>query len=519
VRCLGWIIFSAGQTTPSLHIRKDVTQNFQVEHGSGSTSNDGSGLLDLPEAELLATLCQKGKLYEVEKWIHAGKSLRVPRKCKTTPLRIALERGFHSLVELLAGNDVGQEAKNQALLDAVTHRNFEFVELLLKLGADISSVPFSDVLLSWDPKLIRFFLSRGADFITGAPFAEAFREKVRTALGPFMECKRSHPEFVRELQAQADSALRYFCQSGSEKWVSLMVWAGANPRTPGPMPGEPDDSDNYTTALEQASHNGKLTILKMLRPDPDRDNISELVHNSAMFGYTEAVTFLLELNPNLNDKPNGGSSALDGSLWHLGLDHVAPFFRKSRRALYEVRSSLNLIQTLVQHGAVWRPNGAYAVNSLRRTLFECDPAVTTELLKIFTAHEACSEETSAKLLRTPRMKLHLAPIESRLPRRPAKKTQNRGESERLDDTEARKRKALEPSAPSYALLRKYNRDVLYGEVWAEPIQKLAAKYGISDVGLAKVCRKLRVPVPGRGYWAKKTAGKKVRKRPAPPSSR
>jgi hypothetical protein len=482
-----------------------------------STSNDGSGLLDLPDAELLITLCQKGRLYEVENWIATGKSLRVPPESKTTPLRIALERGFHSLVELLARNDVGQEAKNQALLDAVTHRNFEFVELLLKLGADISSVPFSDVLVSWDPKLIRFFLSRGADFITESPFAEAFTAKVRTALGPFMECRRSHPEFAHELQAQADSALRYFCRSGSEKWVSLMVWAGANPRIPGPMPGEPDDSENYTTAIEQASHNGNLTILKMLRPDLDRDNISQLVHNSAMFGHTGAVAFLLELNPNLNDKSNGGSSALDGALWHLGFDHVAPFSSKRQRPLYEVRSSLNLIQSLAQHGAVWRPNDAYAVNSLRRTLFECDPAVTTELLKIFKANEACSEETSTKLLRTPRMKLHLAPVESRLPRWTPKKTQSRGESDRPDDSDARKRKPFEPSAPSYALLRKYNREVLYEEVWARPMQTLAAKYGISDVGLAKACRKLRVPLPGRGYWAKKAVGKKLPKRPDLPT--
>jgi hypothetical protein len=154
---------------------------------------------------------------------------------------------------------------------------------------------------------------------------------------------------------------------------------------------------------------------------------------------------------------------------------------------------------------------------LRRTLFECEPAVTTELLRIFKAHKACSEETAAKLLRTPRMKLHLAPVESRLPRWPAKKTQNRGESERPDGTEARKRKPFEPSAPSHALLRKYNRDVLYEEVWEEPMQRLAAKYGISDVGLAKACRKLRVPLPGLGYWAKKAAGKKVPKRPAPPT--
>lgn len=52
----------------------------------------------------------------------------------------------------------------------------------------------------------------------------------------------------------------------------------------------------------------------------------------------------------------------------------------------------------------------------------------------------------------------------------------------------------------------WDRDSLYEEVWATPMAKLARKYGISDVGLAKVCRKLAIPVPGRGYWAKKEAG-------------
>jgi hypothetical protein len=66
-------------------------------------------------------------------------------------------------------------------------------------------------------------------------------------------------------------------------------------------------------------------------------------------------------------------------------------------------------------------------------------------------------------------------------------------------------------------LRKYNRDVLYEEVWTEPVQKLAKKYGVFDVGLAKACRKLRVPLPGLGYWAKRMAGKQVRMRPALPA--
>jgi len=48
------------------------------------------------------------------------------------------------------------------------------------------------------------------------------------------------------------------------------------------------------------------------------------------------------------------------------------------------------------------------------------------------------------------------------------------------------------------------------------MQKLAKKYGLSDVGLAKVCKKLKNSRPGLGYWAKKAAGKHVGKRPPLP---
>ena len=61
----------------------------------------------------------------------------------------------------------------------------------------------------------------------------------------------------------------------------------------------------------------------------------------------------------------------------------------------------------------------------------------------------------------------------------------------------------------------WNRDSLYEEVWATPMARLAQKYGISDVGLAKVCRKLDIPLPGRGYWAKKESGQTIGKLPLP----
>ncbi len=62
---------------------------------------------------------------------------------------------------------------------------------------------------------------------------------------------------------------------------------------------------------------------------------------------------------------------------------------------------------------------------------------------------------------------------------------------------------------------KITRGELYGEVWAHPRVKLAKKYGISDVALAKRYRKRDIPLPGLGYWAKVQAGQKPRRKPLP----
>ncbi len=54
-----------------------------------------------------------------------------------------------------------------------------------------------------------------------------------------------------------------------------------------------------------------------------------------------------------------------------------------------------------------------------------------------------------------------------------------------------------------------SRDELYKQVWHTPMSRLAADYGISGNGLAKICDRLKIPYPPRGYWAKKAAGQKV----------
>ncbi len=61
----------------------------------------------------------------------------------------------------------------------------------------------------------------------------------------------------------------------------------------------------------------------------------------------------------------------------------------------------------------------------------------------------------------------------------------------------------------------YDREKLYEEVWAEPVTAVAKRYGVSDVAIAKTCRKMHIPVPGRGYWNKVQSGQKMKKVPLP----
>lgn len=61
-----------------------------------------------------------------------------------------------------------------------------------------------------------------------------------------------------------------------------------------------------------------------------------------------------------------------------------------------------------------------------------------------------------------------------------------------------------------------SRDELYQRVWNKPMSRLAAEFGISGNGLAKICDRLEVPYPSRGYWARKEAGQEVVQYRLPP---
>ncbi len=48
----------------------------------------------------------------------------------------------------------------------------------------------------------------------------------------------------------------------------------------------------------------------------------------------------------------------------------------------------------------------------------------------------------------------------------------------------------------------HEREELFHLVWSMPSERVAAKLGISGAALSKRCKKLGIPKPPRGYWAR-----------------
>ena len=62
-----------------------------------------------------------------------------------------------------------------------------------------------------------------------------------------------------------------------------------------------------------------------------------------------------------------------------------------------------------------------------------------------------------------------------------------------------------------------SRNDLYRKIWLKSAVQLAKDWGISDVAIAKLCKKHNVPKPPLGYWARIQHGRKIR-RPALPKA-
>ena len=479
-------------------------------------------------------LCREGRLFELQAWVASGKPLSVPAYYRQTPLHVALETGFHSLIEFLLQNQEVQSGKDDLLEQATWRGNVSIMQLALRHGASVGSVPFQHVIETWNRGIAQLFLEHGADPVTNAPFARAFLARVKAGLGIYLDCKRARPDLADALQFQADMALRQACQDGDLKWVSLLMWLGANPRTKGLVtedldtPDGADDPDYRQSALEIACRQRNPDILKRLKPDPAVDDLQVLASAVSPYGSSpETVAYLVKLGANVNDKSDGGSTLLEGALRNFAWKEAyseRPYetWRNSVVPLSRLGKALDALHFLLDHGARWTP-GDRAMAETRRAMYQVDADGVSAVIELLRTHQACPEPVLKELVRTPKMKMLLADV---VRRKAADERAGHRAVKRVHRQGAPRPKPSMPTMPAPSVSRPaafppspYDRQRLYEEVWSEPTRKVAERYGVSDVAIGKACAQLAIPKPPRGYWAKKAAGQEVPGRPPLPTER
>lgn len=479
------------------------------------------------DADHVLELCHEGRLFELERWIADGSSIEMPLDYKQSPLKIAVRSGFHSLVELLLRHESSQTRKDAVLVEAVWSDEAPLVELSLRYGASSRAMPLVDALIHPKARIASLLLEHGADPIADYPFPRAFLAGSYSALRTFIDCRRERPDLGEQLQAHLDMALRQACSDGRGRMVGLLTWAGANPRARGLATEDAIDttrseyiseSELETTAVQTACVVGSLAMLRSFRVSPELDDLSALLRTASYSPKPEITKWLLRKGANPNDKDNGGSTALDLTLQAVDRPDSYSFsFWDRRRKLgpEQTTKAFETFKALIDHGALWRPDSGN-IKRVRRSLLQLTTEAAMRHLSVLKTQGVCDASTYVELIRTPAIRTILRLSENA--------NRRQGVGCRSDAVTAERRSAREPSPPATvvqtraerarsAALEQY-RQKLYEEVWSLPTQKVAAAHGVSDVAIAKTCKRLNIPKPPRGYWNKKAAGLPIPDRPA-----
>jgi|GEM_PF-2441570 hypothetical protein len=341
----------------------------------------------------LCTLCREGKVFEVDDWFKAGhRPLIKPPHWHKWPMGIAIENRNHSLVEVLLRN--GIPADEKVLMKAVKHRRPDMIKMMIKYGADINSIPFRKVVEAGNPDVVQIFFDRGADLFKDYPFYRGLIFETKIWLSFYKRYQPKHPD----LQIQLDMALRKGVEKESLKIVSLLMWAGANPRNPVIIP---DDKLTYPmTALEAAASQGNTEIIMILKPDPKKDDFNDLMCQSISKCDFRLVQFWEGMGADMNHSKDGtypGHEAVIEALW------MASSFSKLSEH-YDAFPASDLARTWFASGAKWPIQNEDEIRKVRTCLNELDSYRLRDFIELLLDNEVIPPNILKSVANTPTVK-------------------------------------------------------------------------------------------------------------------
>lgn len=354
---------------------------------------------DFAAVEPLLALCASGKLYEVEKWVGEGRPLQFPpptdRKLqrRSTALRIAVERGCHSLAALLLANGYDSNADYcECLSPAVETKDHGMVDLLLRFGANPHDMDFCTVLETCDRGLMDRFIVEGVDPCRDNAVAKALESRGRPILGFVKQYRERFPA----LQRQIDIALRVAVDAESPRRIALMLWLGANPHTEVPATAyECDHGETMEgTAFESALWARRPEILTQLMKHPiPKEWVQMLLFRASHCNRTDLVRRLLSEGADPNGIDEVGDPALHGFISALLWRYRSP-------AAEEYERCIEALELMLQAEAKWTLDERQ-VKRLRRDLADGEIKTVIRLVDLLHHYRAVSPEQLHELTRTP----------------------------------------------------------------------------------------------------------------------
>jgi hypothetical protein len=211
-----------------------------------------------------------------------------PRKpAIVSPLRTAIRRKHRDVVLLLLCNgcrlDLEANDRNSVLDEALAIRAFDILDLLLKWGADPTTVQTYNVIDTYKTDLIDTFWRAGVDYTADPEFASYLAHTVNKPLYGWL--RRHHSE--QRLQNALDVALLEAVMEDEELPASLLLWAGADPYRKVPMvrelyrPDAWDESAVFSSAAAAITF-GRHRLFELLgvAAMPDLEEQFSYAHDS-----------------------------------------------------------------------------------------------------------------------------------------------------------------------------------------------------------------------------------------------
>ena len=479
-------------------------------------------------------LVQHGMLFEVIEWIDKGKPTLRPAGKHTSAFEDAALAPNLSMTQVL-WERAWQERKeaSRVLYEVASHHNSVFVmRYLLKNGCPADKVFGHDLCLFHDLELIRLGMSRGVSILEPEGWASAF---VHVGSRPLIRFYLEERDRIPGLRKDAVWAMCKCIKESRLRAAGLLRWAGVDPLGPAPRYDDFDDPEEEWDGfparhLDYAQKAGELIKLFKLKPTTEQwfqilrnvavgnheafDDVFHIIKKpeetllaepdqSAMiicdliqsicwgyYWYSDRYKQLAELSVRLID--------LGVQLWFKDRNEILMIRRYILRSESHALIFKILSKAVERAGERSKADLALLVQTpkMRELVIKYDAKILQHLgLKGPAYYDSHSDNRKSATRRT-----FISAARDRLP--PSNPIDRAHSAQPPLKVSSEKPSSYAGHTSKHHGGRVLSREEIYKDVWTKATMHVAEGYGISGSMLARICTKLQIPRPPRGYWAR-----------------